>query len=401
MTVDARPTRFPIGASATIAELEGPSPHALHDRLRAAEPVSWLPVLDGWLVTRRDLVSEVMRDAVAYTVDDPRFTTAQVVGPSMLSLDGAEHARHRAPFAHAFRLDAVRTRFAAIVEELCDGLLDRIERYGEADLRTALSGPLSVATMAVALGLDDLPPDVPLGWYRAIVTEVTDLSAGRPVSGKGEAAFDELARALVPVLERGAGSSLLADALKDGEGLTAEEAVSNAAVLLFGGIETTDGMIANLLHHVLSDETALAELREQPSLVENAVEESLRLEPAAAVLDRYTTGEVELAGVPLGERELVRVSLSAANRDPAVFSDPHRLDLHRPATRLHTTFAHGPHVCLGLHLARLEARVALTRVLERLPDVELAPGHDSAPDGLVFRKPPELRVRWRAAAVVR
>ena len=401
MTVDARAERFPIGASATIAELEGASPHALHDRLRASEPVSWLPVLDGWLVTRRDLVSEVMRDAAAYTVDDPRFTTAQVVGPSMLSLDGAEHARHRAPFAHAFRLDAVRARFAAIVEELCDGLLDRIELDGEADLRMTVSGPLSVATMAVALGLDDLPPDVPLGWYRAIVAEVTDLSAGRPPTGKGAAAFGELARALTPVLERGAGSSLLADAVQSDDGLAPEEAVSNAAVLLFGGIETTDGMIANLLQHVLSHETARAELRERPELVESAVEESLRLEPAAAVLDRYTTREVELDGVPLGERELVRVSLSAANRDPDVFSDPQRFDLHRPATRLHTTFAHGPHVCLGLHLARLEARVALTRVLERLQDVELAPGHDSAPDGLVFRKPPELRVRWRAARVVR
>ena len=396
-----RAVRFPIGASATIAELEGASPHALHDRLRATEPVSWLPVLDGWLVTRRDLVSEVMRDADAYTVDDPRFTTAQVVGPSMLSLDGAEHARHRAPFAHAFRFDAVRTRFAAIVEELSDGLLDRIEPCGEADLRTTLSGPLSVATMAVALGLDDLPPDVPLGWYRAIVAEVTDLSAGRPPTGKGKAAFGDLARALVPVLERGTGSSLLADAVRRDDGLAQEEAVSNAAVLLFGGIETTDGMIANLLQQVLSHETVRGELRERPELVENAVEESLRLEPAAAVLDRYTTREVELDGVPLGERELVRVSLSAANRDPGVFSDPHRFDLHRPTTRLHTTFAHGPHVCLGLHLARLEARVALRRVLERLPDVELAPGYDSAPDGLVFRKPPELRVRWRSAAVVR
>ena len=399
--MDARAKRFPIGTSATIAELEGPSPHALHDRLRAAEPVSWLPVLDGWLVTRRDLVSHVMRDAETYTVDDPRFTTAQVVGPSMLSLDGAEHARHRAPFAAAFRAEPVRARFAAIVEELCDGLLDRIEADGEADLRTALSGPLSVTTMAVALGLDGLPTDVPLGWYRAIVAQVTDLSAGRPPSGTGQAAFGELAGALVPVLQRGAGSSLLADAVDEVAGLSTEEAVSNAAVLLFGGIETTDGMIANLLHHVLSEETALAALRARPSLVENAVEESLRLEPAAAVLDRYTTREVELDGVLLGKRELVRVSLSAANRDPAVFADPHQFDLRRPETKLHTTFAHGPHVCLGLHLARLEARVALTRVLERLPALELDPGYDSAPDGLVFRKPPELRVRWRSASVVR
>jgi len=392
--VDERTASFPIGASATIADLEGPSPHALLDRLREREPVSWLPVLDGWLVTRRDLVLEVMRDADAYTVDDPRFSTAQVVGPSMLSLDGAEHARHRSPFARPFRLAAVRDRFTDVVEELCERLLDRIAPLGEADLRVALSGPLSVATMAVALGLDDLPADAPLEWYRAIVAEVTDISAGRRSSGAGEAAFAELGSALAPVLERQPESSLLAGAVRGARGLTSSEVVSNAAVLLFGGIETTDGMIANLLHHVLASEDAVTDLRARPELAPAAVEESLRLEPAAAVLDRYTTRELDLDGVGIGARELIRVSLSSANRDRQTFANPHRFDLRRPEARLHSTFAQGPHVCLGMHIARLEARVALTQVLERLPDVHLDPGRESAPEGLVFRKPPELRVQW-------
>ncbi len=398
--MDARSASFPVGASATIAELEGPSPHALLDRLREQEPVSWLPVLGGWLVTRRALVLDVMRDADTFTVDDPRFSTAQVVGPSMLSLDGAEHARHRAPFARPFRLEAVRERFGTVVEELCDGLLDRIADREGADLRTTLSGPLSVATMAVALGLDDLPPEVPLEWYRAIVAEVTDISAGRHPSGEGEASFGELERALMPVLDREPGSSLLAGAARGPDGLAPREVVANAAVLLFGGIETTDGMIANALQHVLSNDDAVAALRAEPSRAADAVEESLRLEPAAAVLDRYTTEETELDGVRLGERELVRVSLSAANRDPEVFAEPHRFALERPDARLHTTFAQGPHVCLGMHLARLEARVALTRVLDRLPDVQLDPDHESAPEGLVFRKPPELHVRWRPGSPV-
>ena len=397
--MDGRTRSFPVGASATIAELEGPSPHALQERLREHEPVSWLPVLDGWLVTRRDLVVEVMRDAETYTVDDPRFSTAQVVGPSMLSVDGAEHARHRTPFARPFRLDAVRGRFTTVVENLCEGLLDRIAADGVADLRLTLSGPLSVATMAVALGLEDVPAEAPLQWYRAIVAEVTDISAGREPSGDGDAAFAELEKALAPVLGQDPDSSLLAGAGGAG-GLAPHEVVSNAAVLLFGGVETTDGMIANLLYHVLGSDEAVTELQARPELAADAVEESLRLEPAAAVLDRYTTREVELDGVAIGPRELVRVSLSAANRDPLVFPDPGRFDLHRRDARLHTTFAQGPHVCVGMHLARLEARVALAQVLERLADVRLDPGRQSAPEGLVFRKPPELRVRWRVAPVV-
>ena len=396
--MDEKSASYPIGATVTVAELEGPSPHELLDRLREHEPVSWLPVLDGWLITRRDLVLDVMRDAETYTVDDPRFSTAQVVGPSMLSLDGAEHARHRSPFARPFRLEAVRDRFTRVVADLCELLLDRVSEHGEADLRVALTGPLSVATMAVALGLDDVPTDVPLEWYRAIVAEVTDISAGLPRSGEGAAAFDELGRALGPVLGREP-DSLLACAASEG-GLTTQEVVSNAAVLLFGGIETTDGMIANLLHHVLSSDGAVAELRRSPELVPAAVEESLRLEPAAAVLDRYTTREVELDGARIGRRELVRVSLSAANRDPDVFSEPHRFDPRRTTAKLHATFAQGPHVCVGMHLARLEARVALTQVLGRLAGVRLDPRSESAPEGLVFRKPPALRVQWETGTVV-
>ena len=92
---------FPLGASVTLEALDV-DPYPVLAELRAHEPVSWVPVLAGWLVTRRDLCIAVMRDAGRFTVDDPRFSTAQVVGPSMLSLDGDEHRRHRDPFAAAF-----------------------------------------------------------------------------------------------------------------------------------------------------------------------------------------------------------------------------------------------------------------------------------------------------------
>ena len=120
---------FPIGAAATLEELDR-DPHPLQARLRAAEPVSWLPVLDGWLVTSRELALEAMRTPETFTVDDPRFSTGQVVGPSMLTLDGDEHARHRGPFARPFRLDAVRERFTAVVEEETERLLDGLEPAG-------------------------------------------------------------------------------------------------------------------------------------------------------------------------------------------------------------------------------------------------------------------------------
>ena len=392
---DQRLARYPIGAGATIAELER-NPHPLLARLRAAEPVSWLPALDGWLVTRRDLALEVMRDAETFTVDDPRFSTAQVVGESMLSLDGAEHARHRDPFARPFRLDAVQARFADEVRAEADQLLDAVEEVGEAELRRSLAGPLSVAAMVQALGLDRDDAGGVLGWYDAIVAGVTAITAGQPPDPAAADAFEELRASVERAFARDPDGSLVAAAAADGDGLSGAEVVSNAAVLLFGGIETTEGMLANAILHVLEHPEQRALIKHDPRLVSAAVEESLRLEPAAAVVDRYATREVELGGARIGERDLVTVSLAGANRDPAVFAAPDRFDLSRGNARLHVTFAQGPHVCIGMHLARLEAQVALERVLARLPGVHLDPERPSAPHGLVFRKPPTLWARWDA-----
>src|ERR687891_707641 len=121
--------RFPIGAGATLEELEQ-DPHPLLARLREREPVSWLPALDGWLITRRDVAMQVMRDPKTFTVDDPRFSTAQVVGSSMLTLDGEDHRPPRGPFARSFRLTAVRARFADLVAQETDRLIDAIEPAG-------------------------------------------------------------------------------------------------------------------------------------------------------------------------------------------------------------------------------------------------------------------------------
>ena len=170
-------------------------------------------------------------------------------------------------------------------------------------------------------------------------------------------------------------------------------------MLLFGGIETTEGMIANALLDLLEHPELLAWIGHDRSRLEAALEESLRLEPAAAVVDRYATTDTELRDAQIRRGELVRVSISAANRDPAVFPDPNRFDpgrVDRAVTpRRHLTFAHGPHVCLGVHLARLEARTALETILGRLPGLRTDPRRPSHVRGLVFRKPPTLHVLWQ------
>ena len=162
MDVDAPLTSgrrgYPLGAGLTLEMLEG-DPYGALARLRGSEPVSWIPVLDGWLVTRRDLCIEVMRDATIFTVDDPRFSTSQVVGPSMLSLDGDEHKRHRDPFARAFLKPEARIRFAEPVEREAHRLVQALAPSGRAEIRRDLAGPLAVNVVANALDLLDVEPE--------------------------------------------------------------------------------------------------------------------------------------------------------------------------------------------------------------------------------------------------
>ncbi len=384
--------RFPIGADVSLDRLDR-DPHPVLAALRQSEPVSWTPALDCWLVTSHALALQVIRDAASYTVDDPRFSTGQVVGPSMLSLDGDAHARHRAPFAPPLRPLAVRDRFAEAVANEAQRLVDELAPGGKAELRRRLAGPLAAYAMTRALGLGPAEVAAVLAWYDAIVSAVTEITAGSDVPPSGREAFAALRERLLEVIRSEDSGSLLAAAASETE-LSDDEIVSNAAVLLFGGIETTEGMIANAIVALLEHPAELQRVRADPSLLDAAIEESLRLEPAAAVVDRYATGDVELDGITIGGGDLVRVSIAAANRDPALFADPDRFDLDRPNAGRHLAFAHGPHVCVGVHLARLEARTALTILLERLPGLRLDHERPTEVRGLVFRKPPALHVVW-------
>ena len=112
------------------------------------------------------------------------------------------------------------------------------------------------------------------------------------------------------------------------------------------------------------------------------------------MVDRYATCDIELGGAQIRTGDLVTVSIAGANRDPAVFSDPDRFDIRRENARLNLAFAQGPHFCLGAHLARTETAIAIRRLADRLPGLRLDPDHPNVPQGLVFRKPPALHVRW-------
>ncbi|HJR90826.1 MAG TPA: cytochrome P450 [Acidimicrobiia bacterium] len=379
--------RFPIGDSITIEQLST-DPHLHLARLRAAEPVSWIPALAGWLVTGREAAIEVMRDADTYTVDDPRFSTARVIGPSMLSLDGETHRRHREPFGDPFRAGAVRGAMSDWVHRRAGELVDELAPAGSGDLRADVAAPLAIDVMMRMLDLPGVAAADLLGWYDGIVGAVHAVTEGEALPASGPEAYAALHTAVSARLDE---SALLAVVGSNGD-LTVDEIVANVAVLLFGGVVTSESATAIAFQFILADPEVAGAVTADRSLVPAAVEETLRLEPSAAVVDRYATRDAELRGVHVTSGDLVRVSLSGANRDPATFSDPDRLDLSRANGAQHVTFARGPHACLGIHVARLEAVAAVGAVLDRLPDVSIEKVEPIR--GLVFRAPEHVPVRW-------
>ena len=375
-------------ADVTLEELTV-DPHAALAAARATGPIAWLPALDGWVVTGRDAAVEVMRDTERFTVEDQRFTTGQILGPSMLSTDGPAHARYRAPFTSWFSDRTELLRLTDWMTERARSLVADLEPHGRADLRSSMAAPLAAATVAHMLRLDPPGADALLQWYEEIVAGVHRLTAGLEVGESATHAHRDLSEAITAV-SRSDPPALLVDAFRV---LTTAEVVANAAVILFGGIETAEGATANAIWHLLTNPDALTAVRIDRSLVSTAVEESLRLEPAAASIDRYATADADFFGASIRAGDYVIVSLAGANRDPAVFADPDRFDLGRSNVRAHTTFAVGPHACLGIRLARAQAIVGIEAVLDGFDRIRL--GDDAAgPLGLVFRKPGCLDTTW-------
>lgn len=375
----------------TVESLSG-SPHELLHRIRSRDPVTWIEDLDCWLVTGYDLCAQVMLDSETFTVDDPRFSTQQVIGPSMLSLDGIQHRRHRLPFSDPFRAGQIR-QVTTHIRKTADELLGEVARMGSGDLRWSVAGPLAVEVMSHVLDLPGLGADEILDIYNDIVDAVDEVTNGGPVPESGTAAF----RRLEDLVTKDAERSRLLRAVTGSGDLSNGEIVSNVAVLLFGGIVTSESGTAMAFRNLLTDPELTSTIDGDRSLVAPFVEETFRLEPSAAAIDRYATRDVVLGEKSVREGDLVRVSLGAANRDPVVFPDPDILDLHRGNVGRSLTFARGPHSCLGIHLARLEARVAVEALLDHAGT--FSPRDLAEVTGLIFRAPARLVVDWEGDEV--
>ncbi|MFC8430550.1 cytochrome P450 [Streptomyces sp. NPDC057253] len=377
-------------------------PHPVYAELRALGPVHRVrpPGSDAgystWLVVGHEEARAALADS-RLAKDGRRigvlFHEDELIGRHLLGSDPPEHTRLRGLVSRAFTMRRVE-RLRPRIQEITDDLLDAMLPHGRADLVASLAYPLPITVICELLGV----PEMDRGEFRKLSTEVV-----APTSV--ESSYDAVLRLreyLTELIEdkRCAGPSddLLGDLIRttaeDGDRLSPSELRGMAFLLLIAGHETTVNLLTNSVHALLTHPGQLAALRADMTLVDAAVEETLRYEgPVENATFRFAAEPLEIAGRVIGQGDPVMICLSAADRDDSRYPAPDDFDLHRD-TRGHLAFGHGLHYCLGAPLARLEARTALRTLLERAPALALdGPPGEWLP-GMLIRGVRSLRVRW-------
>jgi cytochrome P450 len=319
----------------------------------------------AWMVFGYAEVQRVLLDTDTFSSErtlKPDGSVDEILGAGMLGLDPPRHRRLRSLVAQAFTQKTVAA-LEPRIRELTAGLIDRIQDEEGGDIVDALAFPLPVMVIAELLGIPSADRDQFRSWTRDMVG--TDYALRMQAFGKMGAYLD----AFISGQVRGPRDSLISDLLAaqiDGEGLSKADVVGTCLVLLVAGHETTTSLIGNALWCFEQHAEARKELLTQPDMLPMAIEEVLRFRSVVHWLPRVVRGDCQYLGHDLKEGDLVLPVFAAANRDGAQFPDPDRFDIRRSPNR-HLGFGHGIHLCLGVSLARLEARVALGELLRRFP----------------------------------
>jgi cytochrome P450 len=347
-------------------------------------------------VTSHELAQQILTDHERFSSAATAMTVGQVMGRTILEMDPPEHQRHRALLAKAFRPRILDQWRDAIIGRCVGELIDEFARDGHADLIPELTFPFPVQVIARILGLPeaDWPNFLRLSTQLIAVMRNWEgaVAASRELRGYFAEIIADRRRHTRDDLV-----SQLISAEVDGRRLSDDEIYPFLLLLLPAGAETTYRSSSNLLFGLLSHPDQLEMVRADRGLVPQAIEEALRWETPLLTVARLATEDAELGGVRIPAGSFVAVSLGAANRDPERYADPDAFDVMREGGQA-ISFGSGIHKCLGMHLARMEMRVLLNAVLDRLPGLRLDPdAEDVHVHGLIFRSPPNLPVRFDPA----
>jgi cytochrome P450 len=372
-------------------------PYPMYHRLRAEDPVHRSP-LGFWVLTRYEDVVAVLRDprfakeAIAtFVAQRLGMESASGIGISMLDRDPPDHTRLRSLVSKAFTprvVEGLRPR----IQQIVDGLLDQAEDRHAMDVIEDFAYPIPVIVICEMLGVPVEDHERFRGWSLDLARglDATLSGAGADLAQRARSSRLALAdyfRELIA--ERGQAPrgdllSALIAAEESGDKLSEQELLATCILLLVAGHETTVNLLGNGTLALLRHPDQLALLRDQPGLIVSAVEELLRYDGPVQRTARVPGTDAVIAGHPIEAGEMVMPFIGAADRDPAHFPDPDRLDLKRGDNR-HVAFGMGIHFCLGAPLARLEGQIAINTLVRRFPKLALATDRPNYRQSLTLR----------------
>ena len=363
------------------------NPYPLYHRLRTEDPVHWDPFLHAWVVTRYPDVVRVLHHFSADRTPTPEQLTAmgmsalnpiaQVMVKQMLFLDAPAHTRLRGLASVAFTPRRVE-RLRAHIQEIIDGLLDRVTGAGRADLIADVAEPMPAIVTAELMGVPVADHDQLKSWSADFAEMLGNFQHNPDRIPRVLQSVEEMTAYFRSAIReqrehpRDGLIHALMTAEVEGSRLTEEEVIANVIVTMVGGQETTTNLIGNGVLSLLRNPDQLQKLRADSSLIPSAVEELLRYESPSQHTARLARTDVEMGGKQIRKRQAVIAVMGAANRDPERFPDPDRLDITRQDNR-HVAFGWAAHFCFGAPLARLEGQIAFETILRRLPNLALEP----------------------------
>lgn len=338
-----------------------------------------------------DAAEQVLTDPETYSSEIYEMIMGPVMGRTLLQMDGAEHRANRVLVSPAFRSKLLKRWETELVQVVVDELIDAFADRGRADLVREFTFAFPVQVIARLLGL----PRADYPRFQRLSIQLLNVVYDWDT---GIAAAHDLGEYLAGILaerRREPSDDLISELATvevDGSTLTDEEIFAFIRLMLPAGVETTYRSSGNLLVALLTKPENLEQVVANRPQLPRAIEEALRWEPPITSIVRRAIRDTTLAGVDISAGMNVNISVASANRDPARYANPDVFDLDRKNIQ-HLTFGHGPHVCLGMHLARMETRVALNALFDRLPELRLDPDADPPRiAGVAFRSPAALPV---------
>ena len=389
-------------ASITVEQLDD-DPYPIYARMRREAPVCFVPAVGLWFVTRW---ADVEFAASHPDVIDSRVTPSPLDralgGETILVLDGEPQKKLRAMLDPSLRPRVVESSTPDLIEPLVAQLLDKLAPRGEAELMAEFFEPVSVLGLGRVLGLGQLTGETLRRWFHGLAQGAINFEDDPARWAISDAINAEIDRELAPVLARmwaEPDDSTISTMLQHAEGTFGERVATilpTLKVILLGGMQEPGHAAGSTLAGLLESGQGASVVADPAGLVKDAIEEGLRWVSPIGTQTRRCLVEVELGGVTLPAGANLGVLVSSANRDEEVWgSTADAYDLFRPR-RNHAAFGFGPHFCSGHHFSRVQMRIALQRLLERLPDLRLDDERPPVFTGWEFRAPRNLNVVWDA-----